>query len=178
MTNTQGSRALSAVVRFYIYGIQGFCYEVIFTALFDFYMHGNWQLKGHSSLSSFLIYGSCSFCVEHLYMFLWYKHRISRLVRMPLYLCIAYSWEFMTGWILRYFNACPWDYSHYNYNFKGLITLEYAPGWLLLAWYQDVVADYLLRVRVSSSWDEHPHSSKYSSTSSSSSSSEKSIKQR
>ena len=55
---------------------------------------------------------------------------------MPLYVVIAFSWEFTTGLILRQFDACPWDYSHYPYNFMGLITLEYAPGWLFLAFLQ------------------------------------------
>ena len=127
---------LPAIQRFYFYGIQGFCDEIIFTSIFDFLKFGDWSLKGHSSLSTFFIYGSCSLLVERLYVFLYLRHGIRWYVRMPLYLCICYLWEFTWGSILRLFDACPWDYSHYDYNYKGLITLEYAPGWLVLSWIQ------------------------------------------
>ena len=139
---------LPAYIRFYCYAVQGFCDEIIFTSVLDFVKNGNWKLRGHSSMSTFLIYGSCSFLVERLYVYLWYKRRIPRYIRMPLYLLITYSWEFTTGMILRQFNACPWDYSNYRYNFMGLITLEYAPGWLFLSFMQDIFADYLLRCKV------------------------------
>ena len=136
-------------VRFYVYGLQGFCDEIVFTAVLDFYMKNqDLTFKGHSSLSSFFIYGSCSFLVERLYLFLYYKHHVRWHLRMPLYLCICYTWEFSTGLILRQLDACPWDYSHYPLNFMGLITLEYAPGWLFLCWLQDILADYLLRIDV------------------------------
>ena len=140
---------LSPLLRFYLYGVQGFCYEVIFTAFFDFFVHdAGWELKGHSSISSFFIYGICGFMIEHLYVFLYYKHGIQWYWREPIYLIIVYCWEFSTGLLLRQFNACPWDYSHYPYNLMGLITLLYAPGWLFLGLVQDAVADYLLRMRV------------------------------
>ena len=140
--------SLPAFIRFYIYGIQGFCDEIVFTSLLDYYNTGEKALKGHSAISSFFIYGSCSFLVEQLYVALYYKYGIRWYIRMPLYVCIAYFWEFSCGMLLRQFDACPWDYSHYNYNVMGLITLEYAPGWLFLAWCQDLMADYLLRIKV------------------------------
>ena len=139
---------ISDLARFYFYGIQGFCYEIIFTSLFDFFFHGDWRLIGHSAVSSFFIYGSCSYFTERLYIYLYYKHGIKWYIRKPLYLIIAYTWEFIFGIILKQFDACPWDYSHYPYNFMGLITLEYAPGWLFLAHIQDVQADFLLRLRI------------------------------
>ena len=140
---------LPPILHLYVFGIQGFCDEIIFTSVLDLYLgKGNWELRGHSAISSFFIYGVCSFLVQHLYVFLYYKHGIQWYIRQPLYVLIAYSWEFTCGFILRKFNACPWDYSHYTYNFMGLITLEYAPGWLFLAFCQDALADYLLRIRV------------------------------
>lgn len=141
-------RKLSLWLRFYVYGIQGFCHEIIFTAVYDFLLTNNWQLKGQSALSSFLIYGSGGLLVERLYILLYLQRKLSRFYRLPLYLMIAFLWEFMWGLLLRQFNACPWDYHHYTYNFMGLITLEYAPGWLLLSFITDVVAEFLLKVRV------------------------------
>lgn len=137
------------LLRYYVYGIQGFCDEIIFTSIIDFFTHRDWRLQGHSSISSFFIYGTCSFLVERLYVYLWYKKGVPRYIRMPLYVLIAFSWEFTTGLLLRQFNACPWDYSHYKFNIMGVITMEYAPGWLFLSYLQDSLADYLLRVKVS-----------------------------
>ncbi|XP_013380008.1 transmembrane protein 229A [Lingula anatina] len=142
-------KPLPGWLRFCFYGMHGFLDEIVFTSLFDFYHTKDWSLKGHSSIYSFFIYGLCSFLVEHLYKWLYYKHGVPRYVRIPIYIAITYSWEFTTGFILRQFDACPWDYTHYDYDFMGLITLEYAPGWLLLAYWQDVVAEFLINLRIS-----------------------------
>ena len=42
-----------------------------------------------------------------------------------------YLWEFSAGLLLRQFGACPWDYSPFDFDFFGLITLEYAPAWFI-----------------------------------------------
>lgn len=144
------SRPLPAWLRFYLYGMHGLLDEIVFTALFDlvFEPQGNAQLKGYTTIFSFFIYGSCSFFVERVYVFLYLKHGIKWYFRLPLYLCILYTWEFMFGLILRQFDACSWDYSHYPYNLMGLITLVYAPGWLVLCVYQDILAHFLLSLRI------------------------------
>lgn len=141
-------KPLPFYIKFYVYAIQGFCDEIIFTAVIDFIVTGDWALKGHSSLSTFFIYGIICFMVEKLYVILYYKYGVSWHYRVPLYVLIAYVWEFLTGLLLQQFNACPWDYSHYKYHVMGLITPYYAPGWVILAFLQDVLADYLLRLRV------------------------------
>lgn len=52
--------------RAYVYGIQGFVYEVVFTALFDFLFEpsGNPTLRGCSTVASFFIYGLCGMLCE------------------------------------------------------------------------------------------------------------------
>ncbi|XP_069141361.1 transmembrane protein 229A-like [Argopecten irradians] len=158
-------KAVPAWARFYFYGMHGLLDEIVFTALFDmvFEPSGNRALKGHSSIFSFFIYGSCSFLVEHLYVFLYLKHGVPRYIRLILYVCIAYIWEFSTGLFLRQFGACSWDYSHYKYNVMGLITLEYAPGWLVLSYLQDVVADFLLSLTINIKGDDDDSKDKKSS---------------
>lgn len=37
----------------------------------------------------------------------------------------------LVGYLLRAFNACPWDYEWYAWDFWGLICLEYAPLWFI-----------------------------------------------
>ncbi|XP_052780348.1 transmembrane protein 229A-like isoform X2 [Mya arenaria] len=144
------SRPLPAWLRFYLYGMHGLLDEIVFTALFDFFFEpeGNAMLKGYSTLFSFLIYGSCSFVVERVYVYLYLRHGVQWYIRWPLYLCILYTWEFTFGLVLRQFDACSWDYSHYPLNVMGLITLVYAPAWLVLVVYQDVLAHFLLSLKV------------------------------
>ena len=140
---------LSPLLRFYQYGIHGFCYEVVFTAIFDFFVHdAGWELKGHSSISTFFIYGAGCFVVEQLYVWLYYKHGVQWYWRKTIYVIILYICELSAGLLLRQLDACPWDYSHYPYNYEGLITLMYAPLWLLMVCVQEAVADKLLHARI------------------------------
>ena len=139
------------IFRFYIYGIQGFCDEVVFTAAKRFYRTGDWKLEGDSSISSFFIYGCMSLFLERLYVFFYYKHGLKWYFRLPLYTLFIYTWEHLTGSILRLFDACPWDYSHHTYNLHGLITMYYAPCWMFLGFLQDMLSDVLLRARISTS---------------------------
>ncbi|KAK6177204.1 hypothetical protein SNE40_015351 [Patella caerulea] len=143
------SYPLPSWARFYFYGMHGLLDEIVFTALFDFILkpEGNWMLKGYSTIFSFFIYGSCSFFVEQIYRYC-VKHDYTIKHRLPIYILFIYVWEFTCGLVLRYFDACSWDYSHYRFNIMGLITLEYIPGWLFLCLWQDLVFYYLLSLRI------------------------------
>ena len=45
---------------------------------------------------------------------------------------IYHTWEYSSGQVLRYFNACPWNYAEYtNYHLHGLITLDYFFIWCI-----------------------------------------------
>ncbi|CAH1266026.1 transmembrane protein 229A-like [Branchiostoma lanceolatum] len=145
-----GEGPLPPWIRFCFYGMHGFLDEVVFTMLYDCVTKApDARLTGYTSIWSFLIYGSCRIMVERFgYVYLYLQCGVPTRYRVALYLVIAYTWEFVAGLILRQFGACSWDYSHYRFNVMGLITLEYAPGWLILGLYQDVMASYLLSLRV------------------------------
>ena len=53
-------KPLPAVARFFFYGLHGLFDEIVFTALFDLFLHphGNAHLKGYSTIYSFFIYGT------------------------------------------------------------------------------------------------------------------------
>ncbi|CAJ1054936.1 transmembrane protein 229A [Xyrichtys novacula] len=139
--------ALPGVVRFLFFGMHGFLDEVLFTSIFNLVEKSDRTLSGHTSLWSFLMYGSCSFVVEKLYLYLHFSRGWGTCRRLPIYICFIYTWEFCWGLILRQFDACSWDYSHYPQNFMGLITLLYLPGWVCLSLYQDVLSNVLLRIK-------------------------------
>ncbi|TNM91294.1 hypothetical protein fugu_019674 [Takifugu bimaculatus] len=142
-----GALALPAFARFLFFGMHGFLDEVLFTSVFSLVETSDWSLRGHTSLWSFLMYGSCSLVVERLYLHLHFSRGWGTCRRLPVYICFIYTWEFCGGLLLRQFDACSWDYSHYPHNVMGLITLLYLPGWLCLSLYQDVLSNVLLRIR-------------------------------
>jgi len=132
--------------RFYFYGLQGFADEIAFTSVFNFFKTGDPKLQGHSAISSFFIYGSCSLFAEQM-VYLRLKD-YPRWHRYPIYLALCYIWELSSGAVLTMFDACPWDYTEYDYDFCGLITLEYAPLWLTLSILFDFMCEFMLSIRM------------------------------
>nr|XP_006821229.1 PREDICTED: transmembrane protein 229A-like [Saccoglossus kowalevskii] len=142
-------RPLAWYARFFFYGLHGFFDEIAFTAVYDFvFLKPDVKLIGYTSLYTFVIYGLFSMIAERLYINMWYKHRVSIVIRMISYLAIGYTWEFCWGLILRQFDACSWDYSDIPLNVMGLITFSYAPFWLLLSAYQEWVFEFIFKLRV------------------------------
>uniref|UniRef100_A0A674ETJ5 Transmembrane protein 229A n=1 Tax=Salmo trutta TaxID=8032 RepID=A0A674ETJ5_SALTR len=139
------NNGLPDVVRFLFFGMHGFLDEIIFTSIFNLVEKSDRTMSGHTSLWSFLMYGSCSFVVEKLYLHLHFRRGWSTWRRLPIYICFIYTWEFCWGLALRQYGACSWDYSHYPFNFMGLITLLYLPGWVCISLYQDILSSVLLR---------------------------------
>lgn len=118
---------LTAFSRWYLYAIHGYFCEVMFTAAWEFVVNFNWKFPGVTSVWALFIYGTSILIVEKMYLYL--KDKCNILVRCFIYTLWTYLWEFTTGLILRQFNACPWDYSQFDFDFMGLITLEYAIPW-------------------------------------------------
>lgn len=85
---------------------------------------------GCSSIWSLAIYGTCGLVLERLSKLL-RDRKIPIYLRAIIYVLVIYFWEYTSGTLLRLISACPWDYMEFNYNLGGLITLEYAPFWLL-----------------------------------------------
>nr|XP_017198201.2 transmembrane protein 229A [Oryctolagus cuniculus] len=134
-------------LRFLFFGMHGFLDEIFFTFFFNVLGQGDKATTGHTSLWSFLMYGSCSFVVEKLYFYLYYSRGWGTWKRVPIYVIFIYAWELSWGLGLRMCGACSWDYSHYPLNFMGLITLMYLPGWIFLSVYQDLLSNVLWRVQ-------------------------------
>ncbi|XP_058511410.1 transmembrane protein 229B isoform X4 [Ochotona princeps] len=118
---------LTALSRWYLYAIHGYFCEVMFTAAWEFVVNFNWKFPGVTSVWALFIYGTSILIVERMYLHL--RSRCPLLLRCLIYTLWTYLWEFTTGFILRQFNACPWDYSQFDFDFMGLITLEYAVPW-------------------------------------------------
>ena len=120
---------LSYIGRFYIYGLQGVFTEVFYTALWELAFARNRKLIGVSSIWAFFIYAFSQMFIERIHPKL-ISYRIPVVLRGLVYLVWTYFWEFSTGYTLKMFDSCPWDYeTTFSYHFFGVITLEYAPFW-------------------------------------------------
>ena len=122
-------RPISTWWRFYVYAVHGYVTEIMFTALWEFVVNLNWKFPGNTSVWVLLIYGLSGLVVEQMYFRL--RIRVPFLIRILIYTLWTYLWEFSTGFLLKQFGACPWDYTPFHGDFMGIITLEYAPLWFL-----------------------------------------------
>lgn len=98
--------------------------EILFTG-FSSLKRQEHRLIAHTSVWMFPIYGMAS-------LFGPISRRIKDkniLYRGCVYMLMIYAGEFITGSILRKYDACPWDYSQTPYHICGLIRLDYAPWW-------------------------------------------------
>lgn len=137
---------LTAFSRWYLYAIHGYFCEVMFTAAWEFVVNFNWKFPGVTSVWALFIYGTSILIVEKMYLYL--KDKCNIVVRCFIYTLWTYLWEFTTGLILRQFNACPWDYSQFDFDFMGLITLEYAIPWFCASFIMEqLVIRNTLRLR-------------------------------
>ena len=109
---------------FFKCGLLGWCLEIIFTALGSLKKR-DMRLFGRTSLWMFPIYGSL--CVlAPLFKAL---KNFPLILRGSVYAFCIFAGEYLTGSLLRKYEACPWDYSKAPLNIDGLIRLDYAPYW-------------------------------------------------
>ena len=113
-------------------------------------MTGDFALKGFSSMWSFITYGLGTFLVaEGIHNYL---YNAPLLLRCVLYVPGTYAAEFTFGLILTFFNACPWDYTEFEYDLMGLITLEYAPAWFMAGVYFEYIMSVMERLEEVPRW--------------------------
>ena len=111
---------------FIICGFCGWCIECFFTGLHSLWCHDK-NLTCHTSVWMFPIYGLAAL-LEPLSRIL---KKQCILVRGSIYTFCIFLTEFLTGFILKKYNVCPWDYSDAKLNYKGIIRLDFAPLWFI-----------------------------------------------
>lgn len=105
-------------------GLIGWCMEICWTGIRSM-LQGDVRLTGQSSLWMFPIYGMASAIVPFYPMI----KPLNILFRGYLYMICFFAVEYVTGSLLRFFGACPWDYSECRFQVNGLIRLDYGPAW-------------------------------------------------
>lgn len=110
---------------FLICGLTGWCMEILFTSAGAFIKKDK-RLIGQTSVWMFPIYGMAA-CIGPVYKKIKGK---PALIRGGIYTLGIFSFEYLSGSILKRHQLCPWDYSDAKANIDGLIRLDYAPFWM------------------------------------------------
>lgn len=116
-------------------GLAGWCMEIIFTSM-ESIAAGDMRLMGRTSLLMFPIYGLGAFLGPicrgldswlgdvgslNLRDRIW-RHGVNDMV-------LIFLVEYVSGFFLRIYNMCPWDYTGRLLSVDGLIRLDFAPCW-------------------------------------------------
>jgi uncharacterized membrane protein len=110
---------------FLICGLTGWCMEILFTSAGSLMRHDK-RMIGQTSVWMFPIYGMAA-VISPLSRRLKGK---SALFRGSIYTMGIFSFEYLTGTLLKKHHLCPWDYSGAKTNINGVIRLDYAPFWM------------------------------------------------
>lgn len=105
-------------------GITGWCLEVIWTGLINFFNKDK-KFSSKTSLLMFPIYGM-AFLIKPISKVI---KNLNFFFRGCIYTILIFCVEYISGLKLQKHNICPWDYSKSKYNIKGIIRLDYAPAW-------------------------------------------------
>ena len=114
--------------RYIIYGLLGLCAEVLWNG-FGAMLTGDILLRGTTCIWMFPIYG-LAVLVEPVHNRI--KH-LPIIVRGGIYMVLIYAVELFSGLLLRsVLGECPWSYMNRSLSICGIITLEYAPVWMVV----------------------------------------------
>ena len=133
-------------IRFVIYGLLGWCMEIVWTAL-PRRRPVDWHLRGSTFLWMFPIYGLIAPLYEPL-------HEALRGAGAPwplrglIYAAGIMGVETLTGWLLeRLTGRCPWDYrAATRWHWRGYTRFDYAPLWFAVGLALEPVHDFLVRL--------------------------------
>jgi uncharacterized membrane protein len=134
------------LTRFFIYGLGGWCAEVVFTALTQSLPRRDWRLLGYSYLWMFPIYGLIAPCYEPLHDAV---RGAPMLVRAAVWSLGFTAVEYATGWAIeRVTGRCPWDYVAAGCRFaiNPYIRWDYFPLWATTGLALEPVHDFLVRI--------------------------------
>ena len=124
-----GGRKQTAV-RVLLFALLGLLMEVFFTAAGSL-ARGNWNLRGHTSPWMMLDYGILGVAVYPIAGWL-IRRNVPLFLRAAVYMLGIFVVEYVSGEVFIALGLHIWNYSHLPLNFRGQITLLYAPFWYAL----------------------------------------------
>lgn len=134
------------MIRFAVYGLLGWCAEIVWTALLDFVRTRDWRLAGTSYLWMFPIYGSIAFLYEPVHDAI----RTTPVGVRALVWAVGFTAvEWASGWVIeRATGRCPWDYAAAGARFavNPYVRWDYLPLWAIVGLALEPVHDFLVRL--------------------------------
>lgn len=132
------------LIRFFLYGLGGWCGEIIFTALTDSLPNRDWRLTGTSYLWMFPIYGLLAPLYEPAHDLIRDIPLVGRAVIWSLGFTLV---ELVSGWLIaRFTGRCPWDYSEKRFAINAYIRWDFFPVWAIIGLALEPVHDLLVRL--------------------------------
>lgn len=132
------------VIRFILYGLGGWCGEVIFTALTDSLPRRDWRLMGTTFLWMFPIYGLLVVLYEPTHDLI---RDMPMLVRALIWSLGFTAVEWLSGWLIaRITGKCPWDYSGKRFAINPYIRWDFFLVWALIGLALEPIHDFLVRL--------------------------------
>jgi uncharacterized membrane protein len=131
-------------IRFVLYGLGGWCGEILFTALTDSIPRRDWRLAGTTYLWMFPIYGLLAVFYEPAHHFIRGYPLLARALIWSLGFTAV---ELVTGWLIeRVSGRCPWDYSQKRFAINAYIRWDFFPVWAIIGLALEPVHDFLVRL--------------------------------
>jgi uncharacterized membrane protein len=134
------------LTRFVLYGLLGWCGEIVFTALVESVPRRDWRLTGRTYLWMFPIYGLLAPLYEPLHDAI---RGVPLLGRALVWSVGFTAVEFTTGWLIaRSTGRCPWDYvaDGKRWAINPYIRWDYFPLWAAVGLGLESVHDVLVRL--------------------------------
>lgn len=130
--------------RFIIYGLAGWCMEIIWTGIGSM-LSGDINLNARTYIWMFPIYGlAILFEPIHNKIREW-----PVIVRGGVYTLLIFVIEYLAGWTLEsIIGNCPWDYGENTFSINGFIRLDYAPAWFAAGLIFDRIHDLLINIEI------------------------------
>ena len=129
-----------------MYGLGGWCGEVVFTALTESLPRKDWRLQGISYLWMFSIYGLLAILYEPVHDLIRDLPWWGRAVIWALGFTVV---ELISGWLIaRLFGRCPWDYVAAGKRFaiNPYIRWDFFIVWAVIGLALEPVHDFLVRL--------------------------------
>ena len=154
------SRGLTKAQRFLVYGLAGWCSEVLTTGVKSRGRDGNWRLSAHTYLWMLPIYGVAAVAFEPADTaarragWPWWQRGAAWTVGI-------FAIEAASGELIRQATGeVPWDYSRARgrkpvpRHWRGLVRPAYAPTWFVVGLGMERLHDLLDRVEIGAKIDE------------------------
>jgi len=133
-------------IRFVLYGLGGWCGEVVFTATTESLLRRDWRLLGTTYLWMFPIYGLLAIFYEPVHDLIrdypWW-------VRAVIWSLGFTAVELAAGWLIaRFSGRCPWDYVAAGKRFaiNPYIRWDFFVVWAAIGLALEPVHDYLVDI--------------------------------